>query len=94
MATSAVDLAVDALAVHRLTRLAVSDEITAGLRERLWERHDPATTGLGYLATCPWCASFWIAAAVAAARAAAPRAWAPLAAVLAMSSAAGLLSER
>jgi hypothetical protein len=91
---TATRLATDILAAHRLTRLIVDDEITAGIRGRWLDRHDPATSRLGYLATCPWCAGFWVSVAVVAARTAAPRAWAPVADVLALSDAVGLLHTR
>lgn len=85
---------VDALAVFRVTRLIVEDEITADLRSAWFERHDPAATKLGYLVTCPWCTGFWVSAAVVAARAAAPKAWNPVAKVLALSAVAGILQSR
>lgn len=94
MTGSARDLAVDALAVFRLTRLAVEDEITADARSRWFERHDPGTTKLGYLLTCPWCTGFWVSAAAVAARSLAPGLWEPAAKVLALSAAAGIMHSR
>ena len=83
-------LVVSALAVYRLTRLLTADEILAEPRARLVNGGGRA----GYLATCAWCVSIWVAVA-----------WllllllAPLLAVLivgvplACSAAAGLLSS-
>jgi len=83
-------LAVGALAVHRLTRLAVEDEITRPLRERIT---DAAPDGrLAYLVTCPWCVSMWIGAGWAVLTAAAPGVASAAGAALAWSSATGLLS--
>jgi hypothetical protein len=93
-----VTLTVGALAVHRLTRLLIEDEVTDPARTRIrrWadgtaerEAH-PAVT---YLLTCPWCVSVWVAAGWAALTAAAPAAASTAGAVLAWSSAAGLLSS-
>lgn len=92
-----VNLAVGALAVHRLTRLAVEDEVTSPLRQRIrtWAEGDAqrqARPAVAYLVTCPWCVSVYVAAAWAALTAAAPEVAAPVGAALAWSSAAGLLS--
>lgn len=91
-------LLVGALAVHRLTRLAVEDEVTRPLRERItrWaegtaERR--AAPSVSYFVTCPWCVSVWVAAGWAALTVTAPAVAAPAGAVLAWSSAAGLLSS-
>jgi hypothetical protein len=71
--TNAVELIVDALAVHRLTRLAQDDEVwpVPELREASLRR-----VGDGRwadLASCPWCVSVWIAGGVVAARLLFPR---------------------
>jgi len=86
-----VTLTVGALAVHRLTRLAVEDEITAPLRRRIT---DGAPEGrLAYFVTCPWCVSIWVGAAWAALSAAAPAVAVPAGAALAWSSVTGLLAS-
>jgi hypothetical protein len=84
-----ITLTVGALAVHRLTRLLVDDEVTRPLRERLAARGDRAA----YLTTCPRCVSVWVAAGWAGLIAAAPAAARPLGAALAWSTVAGLLSS-
>ena len=48
------------LAVYRLTRLFVEDEITASIREAIWKSHPPETSSLGYLFTCYWCMGMWV----------------------------------
>lgn len=88
------DLAEDALATHRLTRLVLSDKITEPARDKIFEKFDPASSQLGYLLTCPWCASIWIGAGVAAFRTVAPSAWRPIALMLAASSVTGIIEER
>ncbi|MBK9178733.1 MAG: DUF1360 domain-containing protein [Acidimicrobiales bacterium] len=85
----AANLAVDVVAVHRLTRLVTSDELTRPIRERVVDRNPDGR--LAYLAGCPWCASVWAGLAVAAARRVAPRAWRPLGFALAASTVTGLL---
>jgi len=92
--TGALALAVDALATYRLTRLVVEDEITAPIRNRVWERHDPADSKIGYLLTCPWCVSIWAGAAVVTARHIAPATWEPVARMLTASAVSGMIASR
>ena len=56
-----VVLLVYALATYRLTRLVVRDEIFSPIRERIWKNHPPERSKLGFLLTCEWCSSFWLA---------------------------------
>jgi hypothetical protein len=87
-------LLVDALAVYRLARLIIEDEITASLREPLtdWlaehEHHQVL-----YLISCYWCLGFWLAAAATLARGRWPRVWSSTAYALAVSAAVGLIHE-
>lgn len=94
-----VTLAVYALAVARITRLVVADEITEGVRDFVigWLDDRPRTLGsfLAQLIQCQWCASVWISSL------AAPLIWTwgghPAllvpAIALALSQVAGTLSE-
>jgi hypothetical protein len=84
-----VALVVGGLAVHRLTRLLVDDEVTRPLRERAERLGDRAA----YLAHCPRCVSVWVAAGWAGLAVAAPAVAAPAGAVLAWSAVSGLLSS-
>lgn len=98
---SAVDLVVDALAVHRLTRMVIEDRVPLGwlrssiVRRAYAKRENDATGGQPYvveLLSCPWCMSVWVAFGVAVVRRFVPRVWRPLAQVLAASSVTGLLA--
>jgi hypothetical protein len=54
-----------ALTVYRLTRLVVRDEFPPVARPREWViRRLGADHPVAYLVECPWCMSFWVAAAV------------------------------
>ena len=55
-----LELTVFALATFRLTRFVVEDVLPEPLRNIIWKRFPPHK-GLGYLITCYWCSSFWIA---------------------------------
>jgi hypothetical protein len=92
-------LAVGGLAVHRLTRLAIEDEITRPAREAVqkWARGDAyrrARPQIDYLTTCPWCVSIYAGTAFAALTVAAPGAAAAAGAVLAWSTITGLIAAR
>jgi len=50
-----------ALATYRITRLITRDEVLSNLRNKYFERFPPNQSKLGYLATCEWCMSFWVA---------------------------------
>jgi hypothetical protein len=49
------------LFVYRLTRLIVLDEVLAPVRDWIWDRKSPSDSHIGYLFTCPWCVSLWVA---------------------------------
>lgn len=50
-------LIVAALATYRLTRLVTADQITQPLRGWVVDR----SNWFGYLITCDWCLSIWVA---------------------------------
>lgn len=58
----------DFVAVYRLTKLVIDDEIVAEIREKIWDKFPPESTKIGYLLTCPWCVSFWMAVAIVTTR--------------------------
>ena len=103
-------LAVDALAVYRLSILATRDTITAPVREHIrqhgWiDQTDgmPIQVGtlegrtartLFELAGCPWCVSVWFAAGAVMLTRLTPTAWQYVAFALACSAVAGFLADR
>lgn len=91
-AVTAVDVAVDCLAVARLTRLLQDDEIPVGAA-REWALDVFAGTKIETLLTCPWCSSVWFGFFAVWARHRYPRAWSLLARALAASQVTGQLAE-
>lgn len=59
-----IDFFILALAVHRLTRLVTTDMVTERIREKIWSKYPPHKGGIGYLVTCNWCSSIWVASLV------------------------------
>lgn len=56
-----VEFVILGLATYRLTRLATRDAIFESARNRFWSRFPPESSKLGYLLTCEWCLSVWLA---------------------------------
>lgn len=54
-----VSLLLDIVAVYRLTKLVLDDQILDDVRNKIWDRYPPESTKIGYLFTCPWCTSIW-----------------------------------
>lgn len=92
MPRSLTSAAISGLATYRLTRLMTRDTITAPLRERIWEKHPPHSSKVGYLFTCEWCSSIYAASLLEISRIITPRWTARAEAVLAFSALAGLLT--
>lgn len=92
----ALDTAVDALAVKRITRLITEDVILEPIRERIWKRFGgpQESYGISYMITCPHCVSIWVAAGVTVARIMVPKMWSPVASGLALSAVTSILAER
>jgi hypothetical protein len=91
--TNAVEVAVDALAVARLTKLVQDDEVWPVKEGREAFERWAGDSRWADLASCPWCASWWIALLVIAARHRWPRAWSWIARALAGSAVAGHLAQ-
>jgi hypothetical protein len=91
---SLLNLVVDAVAVYRLTKLVIDDEILADIREKVWEKYPPETTKIGYLTTCPWCVSIWMAGLVFALRKVSPELATYISSTLAASAATGIAYAR
>lgn len=58
---TALELVIYGLATYRLTRLITRDSISAPIRERVWKKRPPEKSKIGYLLTCEWCMSIWVA---------------------------------
>ncbi len=88
------DATVDALAVYRLTRIIVDDEIVEDQRQQAiaWlDRHDMEK--VSYLIGCYWCSGFWVSIICALIRSRLPRLWRAVRWPLAASAVTGILAE-
>lgn len=86
-------LVVAMLAVARITRLLVEDELLVGYRRWVVKRFGEASK-ITYLAHCPWCTSIWVALPIMPVSVLWPTKW--LLAILAIPAAsmiAGLLNK-
>lgn len=81
------------LAVFRISRLIIQDQIFERLRELIWKKFPPHTW-LGYLITCYWCLGLWLALAFAICYTIVPVATAIVALPFALSAVAALISKR
>ena len=89
---SALDVAVDCLAVARLTKLLQDDEVPVGAaREWLIDVYEG--TKLQTFLECKWCASLWFGAFAVYARHRYPRLWPLAARALAASQVTGQLAQ-
>ena len=80
------------LATYRVTRLVTRDTITAAIRNAFWKKFPPESSYIGYLSTCEWCFSFWIAAGFILAYSIIPSVTFVVAIIYAVSAIAGLLT--
>lgn len=92
------DLAVNALATYRVTKLVIDDEITRELREKAFQTLDAhpgkVSKKLSYLLTCPWCVGIWAGAGVAALAVVAPQTSRVLNTALASSAITGIMYNK
>lgn len=79
----------DALAIYRLTRLAIDDVVIEDLRNEIIGRIK--SDKLAYGLSCYWCLSFWVA--LVCTPIVRTRAWQIIRWPLAMSAAVGLISQ-
>jgi len=87
-------MVVAALAVARITRLLVDDQLTISYRQRV-NRKWGDSSWQSYLAHCPWCTSFWIALLIMPPAVIWPNKWVTAGlAVAAASMVTGLLLDR
>lgn len=84
-----------AIATLRLTRLIITDEITASFREWIWNRYgDPGESKIGYLITCAWCTSIYAATALMTLYSISTSTGTYVSAILAFSYITGFISNR
>lgn len=90
---TATDVAVDALATYRLTRLVQRDTLPPVVKFREAVRAaDPRPPDWALeLLECPWCLSVWVGLCVSVARRVAPRSWSAVGAALAASAVTGIV---
>ncbi len=86
------ELSVAGLATYRLARLIVKDEIFSRPRNAIWKRFPPERSKFGYLFTCMWCTSIWVASLLEISRMIMPNVIHPVEVVLAISAIACLLA--
>jgi hypothetical protein len=89
---SIIEFIILGLAVFRLTRLFTRDTIVEDVRTKIWERHPPESTKVGYLLTCEWCLSIWIGSLLYLSSILMPTTTSVISTVLALSAIAGLLA--
>lgn len=94
MTIDLVTLTILALATYRISRLLVEDVIAEDLRNLVWERFPPESTKLGYLFTCYWCTSPYIASLLVVCYMIVPMVTVPVALIFALSALAGIISTR
>lgn len=92
MRITTLDFIILGLAVFRLTRLFTRDAIFSGPRDRFFKRFPPHSSQLGYLLTCEWCLSIWLASLFYLSSTIAPAPTRALAIILALSAVTGLLA--
>jgi hypothetical protein len=80
------------LATYRLTRLIVDDEIFAPIRNKILNRFNPEYSKFGYILTCTWCSSVWVALLVVISGIIIPTIAFYIGLVLALSAVAGYLT--
>lgn len=91
---SALHFIVLALLVYRLTRLVIVDTIFEPVRDWVFSRKPSHTSSIGYLFTCEWCMSLWIALPTMFLYAFFPSTVFLIGCIFALSAIAGLITAR
>ena len=90
-----IDYILLALAITRITRLLTTDVILEPLREFVWRRlGNPGVSKVGYLFTCNWCMSIYVASLTVAMYKIAPAPTVVVCAIFAYSMVAGTVLDR
>jgi hypothetical protein len=80
------------LATYRITRFLTRDVLFNGTRDKIWNKYPPESSKIGYLFTCEWCMSIWVALVLQISRMIIPTPTYVVEIVFAMSAIAGLLT--
>ena len=89
-----VHLVILALAVFRICRFLIQDELFYPVRERIWFKYPPESTKIGYFFTCYWCMSIWVGLFVVVLYTFVPWLAIPAFTVLALSAVVGLIDHK
>lgn len=89
-----VALVILALAVFRITRLITTDHIFDTPRNKLFDRFPPDRSWFGYLFTCNWCMSIWVASLIVIPYTIIPTAIVALSLIPALSAVAAIIAAR
>lgn len=92
MELTLVTLAVYALAVFRICRLIIEDTITEPIRNAIWKKFPPHTA-FGYLITCYWCTSMYVASLIIICSILVPSVVFIICSIFALSALAGIISH-
>ena len=80
------------LAAYRISRFIIEDALPERVRNWIWKRFPP-THGLGYLITCYWCTSVYVATLLVIGYILVPSVMFYVALVLALSATTGIISK-
>jgi hypothetical protein len=83
-----------ALAVYRITKFFIDDYLFEKPRDAIFNKFPPETSKIGYLFTCYWCMSMWVATLVTIGFILVPSAMLIVCFPFAISAIVGKLSER
>jgi len=93
MKITTVQFIILALAVYRICRLIIQDQVLETARNLIWSKF-PYDKGIGYLITCYWCTGFWVSSLVVTCFIIVPIATTAVCSVLALSAAAAIIAAR
>ena len=89
-----VALIVLALAVYRITRLITTDHIFDVPRNKLFDKFPPDRSWFGYLFSCNWCMSIWVASLITVPYTIIPAATIAFSFLFALSAVAAIIAAR
>ncbi len=89
-----IHLILMALATYRICRFLIEDFLFNPIRDRIWGKFPPESTKIGYLFTCYWCTSLWVALGVVVLYIFVPWLAIPVYAVCAISAVVGFIDHK